>query len=63
MPWNAIPAATRSLLSQAQAKPASFVLVDSDDRFFEVFMRSGSLSESVLTPDLHDVTLELVSMP
>jgi len=64
MPWNSIPLATRNILRSAQGRPTTFVLVDHEGNFFEVYLRGGALTEGLGGGvGLYDINLELVSMP
>lgn len=64
MPWHSIPDATRAKLLAAQSRPRSFVLVDADSAFSEVYLRNGAIAESRgAGPSLYDINIELVRMP
>ena len=63
LPWPSIPLATRATLLTIQGASGSFVMVDPDGAFFEVYAKGGRVSTARRFSTLFDANVELARMP
>lgn len=63
LPFNSVPAATRTMLESVAAATGSVVLLDNDGKTRECLVRGGRARESRPFTGLYDVSLELAELP
>jgi hypothetical protein len=62
-PWAGITSSLRSTLLSLQAKRSTFLMIDADSRFFEVFLVGGRVNDSRRDPSLFDDDVSFKAMP
>ena len=63
IPWSVIESSLRTTLLSLQALSSSFVLIDADENFFEVYLKGGRLPTSWRTASVYDASMELERLP
>lgn len=63
MPWASVPSATRSLWLDAYNSSGSIVLVDHNNKFYEVIFSGGQYSEAIGFSGLYDMNISLKRLP
>lgn len=62
LPWNSIESSLRTTLQALADATGSFLLVDPDGNFFEVFMRNGRVPVVRQFSSLFDINLEMARL-
>jgi hypothetical protein len=63
LPWEAIPQSLRDTLLALKYQSGSFLLIDPDGLFFEVYVRGGKVTTARRFTTTFDANLELARMP
>lgn len=63
LPWKTIPSSLRDTLLSLADQSGSFILIDADGNFFEVYVKRGGLKVARQSPVSFDANVELARMP
>lgn len=63
MPWSSIDTTTRGYWTSAFNDGQSFVLIDHEDKFYEVTNTGGQYSEAIGFSSLYDMSISLKRLP